>query len=89
MKHICVKLIVLILDGGMMSEKRFEIKQKNFKNKFGLEKDYRATVGGLKKVLENFDDDLPIVVLYDSEMAYSDLHYVFLDDDGLVTLVGD
>ena len=35
-----------------MSEKRFEIKQKNFKNEFGFENDYRATVGGLKKVLE-------------------------------------
>lgn len=74
---------------GIMSEKRFEIKQKNFKNKFGFENDYRATVGSLKKALENFDDDLPIGVLYDSEMAYCDLHYVFLDDDGLVRLVGD
>lgn len=35
------------------------------------------------------DDDLPIGVLYDGEMAYSDLHYVFLGDDGLVRLVGD
>ena len=74
---------------GIMNEKRFEIKQKNFKNKFGFENDYRATVGSLKKALENFDDDLPIGVLYDSEMAYCDLHYVFLDDDGLVRLVGD
>lgn len=72
-----------------MSENRFDIKQKNFKNKFGFENDYKATVGSLKKVLENFDDGLPIVVLYDSEMAYSDLHYIFLDDDGLVRLVGD
>lgn len=72
-----------------MSEKRFDIKQKNFKNKFGFENDYRATVGSLKKVLENFDDDLPIGVLYDGEMAYSDLYYVFLGDDGLVRLVGD
>ncbi|MBP5423005.1 MAG: hypothetical protein J6Y78_11245 [Paludibacteraceae bacterium] len=73
----------------MMSEKRFKLQQKNFKNKFGLENDYRATVGSLKKALENFDDDLPIGVLYDSEMAYCDLHYVFLGDDGLVRLVGD
>lgn len=72
-----------------MSEQRFHIKQKNFKNKFGLENDYRATVGGLKKVLENFDDDLPIGVLYDTEMAYSDLYEVFVGDDSLVRLVGD
>ena len=71
-----------------MSEKRFKIKQKNFKNKCGLENDYRATVGALKKILEYFDDDLPIGVLYDSEMAYCDLHEVFIDDD-LVILVGD
>ena len=71
-----------------MSEKIY-IKQKNFKNKFGFENDYRATVGSLKKSLENFDDDLPIGVLYDSEMAYSDLHYAFVADDGLVILVGD
>ena len=72
-----------------MSEEKFYIEQKNFKNKFGFENDYRATVGGLKKALENFDDDLPIGVLYDTEMAYSDLHYVFVGDDGLVRLVGD
>lgn len=72
-----------------MSEKKFYIEQKNFKNKFGLENDYRATVGGLKKALENFDDDLPIGVLYDTEMAYSDLYYIFVGDDGLVRLVGD
>lgn len=72
-----------------MSDKRFGIKQKNFKNKFGFENDYRATVGALKKALENFDDDLPIGVLYDGELAYSDLHYVFLGDDGLVRLIGD
>lgn len=72
-----------------MSEKRFHIKQKNFNNKFGFDEDYRATVGSLKKALENFDDDLPIGVLYDSEMAYSDLHYVFVGDDGLVRLIGD
>ena len=71
-----------------MSE-RIYIEQKNFKNKFGFENDFRATVGGLKKVLENFDDDLPIGVLYDSEMAYSDLYYAFVADDGLVILVGD
>lgn len=72
-----------------MSEKKFDIEQKNFKNKFGFENDYRATVGSLKKSLENFDDDLPIGVVYDTEMAYSDLYYIFLDDDGLVRLVGD
>lgn len=72
-----------------MSEQRFEIKQKNFKNKFGLENDYRATVGSLKKALEHLDNDLPIGVLYDTEMAYSDLHCVFVGDDGLVRLVGD
>ena len=54
-----------------MSDNRFDIKQKNFKNKFGFENDYKATVGSLKKALENFDDDLPIGVLYDTEMAYS------------------
>ena len=31
-----------------MSEEKFYIEQKNFKNKFGFENDYRATVGGLK-----------------------------------------
>ena len=72
-----------------MSEKRFPIKRKNFKDKFGFENDHRATVGALKKALENFDDDLPIGVLYDTEMAYSDLYEVFLGDDGLVRLVGD
>lgn len=72
-----------------MNEKRFYIKQKNFKNKFGLENDYRATVGSLKEALENFDDNLPIGVLYDTEMAYSDLYYIFIADDGLVRLVGD
>lgn len=72
-----------------MNEKRFYIKQKNFKNKFGLENDYRATVGSLREALENFDDDLPIGVLYDTEMAYSDLYYIFIADDGLVRLVGD
>ena len=72
-----------------MSEKRLGIERKNFKNKFGLENDYRATVGSLKKTLENFDDDLPIGVLYDSEMAYCDLYEIFLGDDGLVILVGD
>ena len=72
-----------------MSEKRFYIKQKNFKNRFGLENDYRATVGSLKEALENFDDDLPIGVLYDTEMAYSDLYYIFVAEDGLVRLVSD
>ena len=72
-----------------MTEKRFRIKQKDFKNKFGFEDDYRATVGSLKKILEFFDDDLPIGVLYDSEMAYCDLHEVFIDDDGVVISVGD
>lgn len=72
-----------------MTEKRFSIKQKNFRNKFGFENDYRATVGGLKKALENFDDDLPVGILYDTEIAYSDLYEVFVDDDGLVILVGD
>ena len=72
-----------------MSEEKFYIEKKNFKNKFGFENDYRATVGGLKKALENFDDDLPIGVLYDTEMAYSDLYYIFVGDDGLVRLVGD
>lgn len=70
-------------------KEKFYIEQKDFKNKFGLKNDYRATVGSLKKALKNFDDDLPIGVLYDSEMAYSDLYYVFLDNNGLVILVGD
>ena len=71
-----------------MSDNRFDIKQKNFKNNFGFENDYKATVGSLKKALENFDDELPVVVLFDSEMAYSVLHYAFLVD-GVVRLVGD
>ena len=39
-----------------MSDNRFDIKQKNFKNKFGFENDYKATVGSLKKALENFEE---------------------------------
>lgn len=72
-----------------MTEKRIWIEHKDFKNQFGLEKDYRATVGALKKALENFDDDLPIGVLYDSEFAYCDINEIFLGEDGLVRLVGD
>lgn len=72
-----------------MSKKRFKIKKTNFKNKFGLKNDYRATVGSLKKILEHFDDDLPVGVLYDTEMAYCDLHEIFVGDDGLVRLIGD
>ena len=66
-----------------------KLNKKNFKDKFGFENDYRATVGSLKKALENFDDDLPVGVLYDTEMAYSDLYEIFVGDDGLVRLVGD
>ena len=32
-----------------MTAKNFHNEQKNFKNKFGFEIDFRATVGGLKK----------------------------------------
>ncbi len=72
-----------------MTEKRIWIEQKDFKGIFGLKRDYRATVGALKKALENFDDDLPIGILYDSEFAYCDIYEIFLGEDGLVRLVGD
>ena len=71
-----------------MSEKRIKVKQKNFKNLFGFERDYRATVGYLKEALEDFDDDLPIGILYDSEFAYCDIKEIMCRD-GLVRLVGD
>lgn len=73
-----------------MNEKRIRIKTKDFKNQFGFRgKDYRATVGSLKEVLENFDDDLPIGVLYDGELAYCDIYQIFIGEDGIVRLVGD
>ena len=72
-----------------MNEKRIRIKQKDFKNQFGFKRDYRATVGSLKEALENFDDDLPIGILYDSEFAYCDINEIFIGEDGLVRLVGD
>ena len=72
-----------------MSEKRITIEQTDFKDKFGFKEDYRATVGSLKKALDNFDDDLPIGVLYDSEFAYCDITEIFVGKDGLVRLVGD
>ena len=72
-----------------MNEKRIKIKHKNFQDKFGFKNDYRATIGSLKKALEKFDDDLPVGVLYDTEMAYCDLYEIFVGDDGLVRLVGD
>ena len=55
-----------------MSEKNFHIEQKNFKNKFGFEIDFRATVGSLKKALEHFDDDLPIGVWNDGGLMIVD-----------------
>lgn len=61
-----------------MTEKRFRIKQKIFKNKFEFENDYRATAESLKKILSFFDDDLTIGVLYDSGMTYYDLHEISL-----------
>lgn len=67
---------------------RVNIEQKDFKTQFGLQRDYRATVGSLKKALENFDDDLPIGVLYDTEFAYCDIHEIMLED-GLVKIIGD
>lgn len=72
-----------------MNEKRIKIKQKDFKNQFGLKRDYRATVGSLKEALENFNDDLPIGISYDSEFAYCDITEIFIGEDGLVRLVGD
>lgn len=70
-----------------MTEKRFRIEQKNFENQFGFTEDYRATVGSLKKALEQFDDDLPIGILYDTEFAYCDI-YEIMCADGLVRLIG-
>ena len=37
---------IICYRGKGMSEEKFYIEQKNFKNKFGFENDYRATVGG-------------------------------------------
>lgn len=71
-----------------MIEQRILIKQKNFKNKFGLKRDYRATVGTLKEALEGLDDDLPIGVLYDTEFAYCDINEVLIGEDGLIRLIG-
>lgn len=72
----------------LMTE-RIWIEHKNFKNLFGFETDYRATVGALKKVLKQFDDDLPIGIVYDSEFAYCDINGICLGKDGLVRLIGD
>lgn len=72
-----------------MTEQRIPIKQKNFKNKFGLKRDYRATVGTLKEALEGLDDDLPIGVLYDTEFAYCNINEVLIGKDGLIRLIGD
>lgn len=71
-----------------MIEKTVEIEHTDFKNQFGFKKDYRATVGSLKKALEEFDDDLPIGVLYDTGYAYCDIYEIILQN-GLVELVGD
>ena len=71
-----------------MIEKEITIEKTDFKDKFGLIRDYRATVGSLKRALEEFDDDLPIGVLYDSGFAYCDIHKIICRD-GLVRLVGD
>lgn len=68
--------------------KKIEIEQKDFKDQFGLKRDYRATVGSLKKALENFDDDLPIGVLFDGGVAYCDIYSIIIDN-GLVKIVGD
>ena len=68
---------------------RIRIKQKDFKDQFGFKVDYRATVGSLKEALNNFDDDLPIGILYDTEFAYCDINEIFVGKDGLVRLVGD
>lgn len=71
-----------------MINKRVKVKNKDFKNQFGYERDYRATVGSLKRALDEFDDDLPIGVLYDTGFAYCDIYEIILED-GLVKLVGD
>lgn len=68
--------------------KPVEIEQKNFKNQFGFERDYRATVGTLKKALEGLDDDLPIGVNYDGGFGYTDLYKIILED-GLYHIIGD
>ena len=70
-----------------MIEKSVPIEQKDFKNQFGLKRDYRATVGSLKKALEQFDDDLPIGVLYDTGYAYCDIDEIIIEE-GLVKLIG-
>ena len=71
-----------------MTEKRIPVEQKEFKELFGFTKDYRATVGSLKKALDGLDDDMTIGVLFDSEMAYCNIHAVLVTDS-LVRLVGD
>ena len=68
--------------------KRIKIDQTDFENKFGLKIDYRATVGSLKKALEGLDDDLPIGILYDTEMAYCDICEILISK-GSVKLIGE
>ena len=71
------------------NEKRINIEQTDFKDKFGFIVDYRATVGALKKALKDIDDDLPIGVLYDTEFASCDIHEIIKKKKGIVWLVGD
>ena len=62
--------------GSKMTEKRYNtVEVETTLNKY--HNDYRATVGSLKKALENFDDNLHIGVLFDSEMAYTDIIELF------------
>lgn len=49
--------------------------------------DYRATVGGLRKILESLDDDLNIGVAFDGGFGYTDIHKVsFIVEKKLVIL---
>lgn len=61
----------------MSENKRFSVEHKT--NAYYNDK--RATVGALKKVLDNFDDGTCIGVKFDDGLAYTDINEVFELDD--------
>ena len=70
-----------------MTEKRYnEIDVEQSLNRW--HNDYRATVGSLKKALEDFDDDLSIGVRFDDGYGYAEINQIFELDKkyGLVIL---
>lgn len=78
----------------MVSRSEFLLNEERFKkqdipcSKNKYYNDYRATVGGLKKVLEAFDDDLNIGVRFDTGFGYTDINEIFELEEkfGLVIL---